>query len=79
MKQKSKFLSLIFLYMMIVIQEKERIMSKEQKAKEKAQAIAKAKQLWKGKDPDGLYVCDGCNGPLEFNEEGSSLIGSYLR
>ncbi|MDH5702607.1 MAG: hypothetical protein OEY99_00130 [Aigarchaeota archaeon] len=49
------------------------------KATEKAQAIARAKLWWKRKNPDGTYVCDGCNGSLKYNDEGSSLVGSYMR
>jgi len=58
-------------------------MPNNHKEDEKAQAIARAKAWWEGKqDPKdaafGTYVCDSCNGPI-FEKEGTSLVGTYMR
>lgn len=53
--------------------ERQEILSKREAA------LAGAKTWWKGKDPDGVYVCDACGGPINWNEEGSSLVGSWMR
>ena len=52
---------------------------KREHQSEKEKAIARAEAWWKEKDPDRVYVCDACNSPLEWNQEGSSLIGSWMR
>src|SRR4030042_3373025 len=55
------------------------MVDKQDRQSERETAIANAKAWWREKDPAIGYVCDACNGPLKWNEEGASLVGSWMR